>query len=208
MQSDRGLVKYEDRIGLGSPHLTGQLQPLGLAAGQLCGGLAQLDIGKAYVIQGLDLPGDGGHMLEKAQRLFYGHIQHIIDALPLILYLKGLSIIPFSTADLTGHIHIRKEMHLDLDDPVAAAGLAPAALNIKAEPALGVASGLGVGGGGEQVSDQVEDAGVGGRVGPRRPSDRGLVDGDDLIQLLRSLQALELTRDGPGPVQLFRQGLV
>ena len=99
-------------------------------------------------------------------------------------------------------------MHLDLDDPIAAASLAAAALYIKAEPALIVPLGLGVRSGGEQVPDQVKYPGVGSRIGPGGAADGGLVDGNDLIQLLRPLDGLVLSGDGTGPVQLLGQGLV
>ena len=60
-------------------------------------------------------------------------------------------------------------MHFDLYDPVAAAGLTPAALYVKAEPALAVSLGLGVGRRRKQVPDQIEHARIRCRVGPGRP---------------------------------------
>ncbi len=60
-------------------------------------------------------------------------------------------------------------MHLDLHQPVAAAGLAAAALDIEGEAARAVAPGLRLRRRGEQVADVVEQARIGRRIGPRRP---------------------------------------
>ena len=99
-------------------------------------------------------------------------------------------------------------MHFDLYDPVAAAGLTPAALYVKAEPPLAVSLGLGVGRRRKQVPDQIEHARIRCRVGPGRPADGRLVDGDDLIQLAHAVDAAVSSGNGPGPVQLLCQGLI
>ena len=99
-------------------------------------------------------------------------------------------------------------MHLNLDEAVALAGLAPSAPHVEGEAARAVAPGLGVLGGGEQVPDVVEQPGVGGRVGPGRSADGGLVDVDDLVQILLSLNALALARPELGPVQVGGQLLI
>ena len=108
-------------------------------------------------------------------------------------------------AHLAGHVHVGEEVHLDADDAVALAGLAPAALDVKGEPAGGKAPHLGLLGGGEQLPDVVEEPGVGGGVGPGGPADGGLVDLDHLVQVLQPQQLLVLPRVGVGPVQLRRQ---
>ena len=209
MQTRGGLVQHVDglaRAALGQ--LRCQLDALGLAPGQLRGGLSQADIPQSHVVERLNLPGDGRHVLKEFQRVLHGHIQHVVDALALILHIQGLPVIALAAADLAGHVHVRQEMHLDLDNTVAAARLAASALDVEAETALAVTLGLGVRGGGEQVPDQVEHARVGGRVGPGGAPDGGLVDGDDLVQLFHALDALVPAGNGSGPVQLPGQGLV
>src|SRR5699024_12014292 len=95
-------------------------------------------------------------------------------------------------ADLAGDVDVREEVHLDLDEAVAGAGLAPAAPDVEAEPAGAVAPGLGLRGGSEQVPDVVEHAGVGGGVGPGGAADGTLVDADDLVQPLLPLDVTVL----------------
>ena len=147
-------------------------------------------------------------MIEEVQGFLHRHVQHVVNALSLVFYLQSLPVIPFPVTNLTGHVHVRQEMHLDLQDAVPAAGLAAAALHVETEPALLVASGLGVRRGREKIPDQVEDAGIRGRIGPGRPPDGRLVDGDHLVQLLHPLDILVLPGDGPGPVQFPCQPLV
>ena len=92
-------------------------------------------------------------------------------------------------------------MHLDLHKAVAAAGLAAATLRVEREPARAITPRARVGCGRKQVADVVEDAGVRRRVGTRHAPDGTLVDADDLVQMLQTLDAVELSRAGAGAVQ-------
>ena len=56
-------------------------------------------------------------------------------------------------------------MHLNLDQTVAAAGLAPAALDVEGEASRTVAPQPGVRRGGEQIPDVIEQPRVGGGIG-------------------------------------------
>src|SRR5690606_27567534 len=98
--------------------------------------------------------------------------------------LQRLPVVSLPFAHFTGDVNIRQEMHLDLDNPVTAAGLAAAALHVEAEPSLLVSPHLGLGGGREDLPNIVEDAGVGGRVGPGGAADGGLIDVDHLVQIV------------------------
>ena len=110
-------------------------------------------------------------MVEEFQRLLDRHVQHVVDGLALVFYFQRLPVVPLSAAHLTGHIDVREEMHLDLQDAVAGAGLAPAALYIETEAAFLVASRLRVRRGRKEIPDQVKYAGVRRRIGPGRPPD-------------------------------------
>ena len=187
MEAGGRLVQNIDRLPRRpAGELRRQLDPLGLASGQLRRGLAELNIGKTHIVQGLDLPADRRNITEEVQRLLHGHIQHIIDILSLIIDLQRLTVIALPAADLAGYIYVRKEMHLHLQDPVAGTGLAPSALHIKGKPALGIALRLCVRRRRKKITDQIEHAGIGRRIRPGRPSDRALVDIDHLIELLQT----------------------
>jgi len=139
--------------------LTGQFHPLGLPTGQGWGRLAQRDVTEPHINNGLELTADlrlGG---EEVQRLLNLHVQDLGDVLPLVVDLEGFRIIPGPVADVAVDINIRKEVHLDLDNPVSFAGLAPPAFDVKAEPALGIATHLSLVGLGKQFPDIVKDRG-------------------------------------------------
>ena len=99
-------------------------------------------------------------------------------------------------------------MHLNLDDAVTAAGLTPTALHIKAETSFVIALRLGIRRRRKQVADHIKHARVSCRVRTRSTADRGLVNVDDLIQLLQSLDLLKFARNSTRTVQLSCQFLI
>ena len=208
VEAGGGLVQNIHRPPCGAAaQLRGQLDALGLAAGEGGAGLAQLHIAQPHIPQGGQLVTDSGHGGEELPRLVHGHIQHVGDVFALVADLQRLAVIALAAADLAGNVHIRQEVHLDLQHTVAAAGLAAAALGVEGEPARSVAPGLGVRGRGEQVADQVEQVGIGGRIGSGRPADGALVDGNDLVQLLHALDGVVLAGAHLHAVQLGTQRL-
>ena len=99
-------------------------------------------------------------------------------------------------------------MHLDLDDAVALAGLAAAALDVEGEAPGLVAARLGFGQAGEPFADRREGAGIGRGVGTGRAADRRLVDVDDLVDMLEALDAVVRRGAFAGAIQLARNGPV
>ena len=147
-------------------------------------------------------------MLEEGQRLFHGHVQDLRNVLPLIAHLQSLAVVAFAAADLAGYVDVSQEMHLDLNDAVARAGFAAPAPHVEAEAPLLVASCLCVGRLREEVADQVEGAGIGRRVRAGRPADRGLIDGDDLVDPVQAVDAVALAGFDLRAVQHPRRVLV
>ncbi len=93
-------------------------------------------------------------------------------------------------------------MHLDFDNAVAGACLAPAAFHIEGKAVGLVAARLGLGRLGEHIADQVEHAGVGGGIGTRRASDGRLVDVNHLVQQADVLDAIVRAGAGSGAVEV------
>ena len=208
-----GLVQDIDGLARGAlAELRGQLHPLGLAAGQLGGGLAQLHIAQAHLLQGFQAVIDPGQVLKEGHGLVYGHFQHFIDVLALVAHLQGLPVVALALTHLAGDVDVRQEVHFDLQKAVAGTGFAPAAPGIEGEPSRAIAPALGVGGGGKQLPNVVEKPGVGGGVRPGGAADGALVDVDDLVQILLALDPVVLARPGLGAVQvgpqLFKEDLV
>ena len=203
------LVQHIDGAACEGPgQLCGQLHPLGFAAGQRGTGLAQLHISQTHVYHGLGFFADFGDVLEELHCFLGGHVQHLGNVLTLVLHLQGLPVIPLAMAHLTGHVHIRQEMHFDFHQAVAVTGLAPAALYIEGEAARAVAPHFGIGCGSKQIPDVIEQPRIGSGVGPGGSADRALVNVDNLVQMLQSLNAFAGAGAGSGVVQLGSQGFV
>jgi len=73
---------------------------------------------------------------------------------------------------VAGDVHIGEEVHLDPDEAVSLAGLAPPALHVEGEPPGLVASRPRLRHEREQIAHRRKDADVGGGVRARGPSDR------------------------------------
>ena len=112
------------------------------------------------------------------------HLEDVGDRLALVLHFERLRVVALALADLARHVDVGQEVHLDLDDAVALAGLAAPALDVEREAARRVAAQLGLGREREQLADQVERPGVGGRIRTRRAADRRLIDHDHLVERL------------------------
>ncbi len=185
VQAGRRLVEdVQRRPGGDLRQLGGQLHALRLAARQRRGRLAEADVAQADVVERLQLPADLGDVVEELDRLLDGHVQHVGDRLALEADVQRLAVVALAVALLAGDVDVGQEVHLDLDLAVAAARLAAAALDVEREapglvPARPRLLRLG-----EQVADDVEQPGVGGRIGARRAPDRRLVDLDDLVELV------------------------
>src|SRR4029450_13072394 len=104
-------------------------------------------------------------------------------------------------ADVAGDVDVGEEVHLDLQEAVALARLAAAALDVEGEAAGLVAARLAFGEAREPVADLGEGAGVGRGVGARGAADRRLVDVDDLVELLQPADLLARAADDAGAVQ-------
>ena len=172
--------------------LGGELDALGLAAGQRRRRLPELDVAEADLVERLEAPCDARDVGEEADGLLDAHLEHLGDVLALVADLERLAVVALAVADLAGHVDVGQEVHLDLDLAVALAGLAAAALDVEAEAAGLVAAQLALRRQREELADVVEHAGVGGRVAARRAPDGRLVDVDDLVEVLRAVDAVVL----------------
>ena len=111
-------------------------------------------------------------------------------------------------AHLAGDIHIRQEMHFDFYKTVAAAGLAPAALYIEAEPSRAVTPHFCVRRGGKQIPDVVKQPRIGCGIRTGCPADGALVNVNHLVQIFQSLHTAAGAGPGTGVIQPGQQGFV
>ena len=189
VQAGGRLIEDVDGVTGGAlGQLTSQLDPLGLASRQGGRRLAETHVPQAHVDQRLHVAGDRWLVLEERERLAARHVQHVGDGAPLKADVEGVAVVPLPLADLARHVHVGQEVHLYANRPVTGARLASAALHIETEPSGLVAADPRLLGLGEQFPDVVEHTGVGGGVGSWGPSDRRLVDVDDLVDGLDAVQ--------------------
>ena len=124
------------------------------------------------------------------------------------MHLERLAVIALTLADLARDVDIRQEVHLDLQQAVAGAGLAAAAANVEREAPGIVAAQLRVLRGGKEAADIVKQAGIRRRVGARRAADGTLVNVDDLVQILHTVNAVAFPGAELRMVEPARKGLV
>ena len=145
---------------------------------------------------------------KKAGGFLDRHVQHVGDGFAFVVHGQGVGVVPGAVAHLARHVHIRQELHLDLDRAVPGARLAPAALDVEGEPARLVAADLRLGGRREQLPHMIEHPGVGGRVRAGGPPDRPLVHVHHLVQLAHPRHPDMPARHRPRPMQLPRQRVI
>src|SRR5277367_286834 len=209
MQAGGRLVQDVERAPGGAPReLLGELHALRLAARQRRRLLADLDIAEPHALQRLHLVADRRHRLEQVGGFLHRHVEHVGDRLVAIAHLQRFAIVALALADVAGDVDVGQEMHLDLDDAVALARLAAAALDVEGEAPGLVAARLRLGQAGEPVADRREGAGVGRGIGARGAADRRLVDVDHLVELLQPLDVIVRRGRIAGAVEMARDRLV
>src|SRR6185369_9404297 len=111
----------------------GELHALRLAAGQGGRCLADMYVAQTYLLQHRHLVADRRHRLEEIDPFLDRHLQYIGNRLPLEGDVERLAVVALALALVALHIDIGQEVHLDLDDTVALAGLTTAALHVEGE---------------------------------------------------------------------------
>ena len=209
VQTRGGLVQNVQgaaRVALGQ--FLRELDALGLTAGQRGGTLAQADVAQANIQQGLQAAADLRHGFEEGMGLFHRHVQHVGNALALVVDLQRLAVVALALAHVAGDVHIGQEVHFHADHAVAFTGLAAAAAHVEGEAPRAVAALAGGRYAGKQFADGREEPGVGGGVAARGATDGALVDGDHLVEVVQTVDLAAGGRFGLGAVELLRQRLV
>ena len=147
-----------------------------------------------------------GECGEELCGLFHRHFEHVGDGLALVVHFEGFAVVALAVAGFAGHVHVRQEVHFNLQGAVAGAVLAAATLNVKRESTRGVAAHFRFAGLCEQLTDVVEHAGVGSGVRARGAADRRLIHVNDLVQVFQAVDALVAAGHLLGAVELVRQG--
>jgi hypothetical protein len=156
MQAGGRLVEDVERAAGGAARqLLRQLDALRLAARERRRLLADMDVAEPDALQGLELVADRRHGLEELRALVDRHVEHVGDRLARnsTRASRGCSACPGRRRT---DVDVGQEVHLDLDDAVALAGLAAPALDVEREAARLVAARLRLGQPREPVADRRE----------------------------------------------------
>src|SRR5205085_6378999 len=108
------------------------------------GGLADLDVTQADTLQGLHLLAQHRDGLEELGGLVDRHVKNVRYALAFEQDFQRLAVVALAVADVAGDVDVGQEVHLDLDQAVALAGLAAAALDVETEATRPIAPRLGL----------------------------------------------------------------
>ena len=152
----RLIQQVERSAGVGPGKLGGQLDPLGLAAGERRGGLAEREVVEPHVAQHLQRAANLGDVLEQPHRLAARHVEHVGDRPAVVADGQRFGIVAPAAARVALDPHVGQEVHLDAELPVAFALLAPPARHVETEPPRRVAAEFRLGQLGVERADQVE----------------------------------------------------
>ena len=202
VQAGGRLVEQIERVSrVGAGEFGGQFHPLGLAAGERRGRLAEREIIEAHVAQRLQDAADLGYALEKLHGLAAGHVQHLGDRLAVIAHGERLLIVALAVARIALDPDVGQEVHLDAKLAVALALFATAAGHVETEPPRLVAAKFRLGQLGEERADQVQGPRERGRIGTGRLTQGLLIDADHLVDLLDAEDGIVGAGKGLGTVQ-------
>ena len=113
-----------------------------------------------------------------------------MDALALVLDLKGFAVIALAFAHVARHVDVGQKVHFYLDQAVTLTRLATSTLHVEGETSRTIASGAGFRYAGEQLANRRKQPSIGRRVRARGAADRALIDVDDLVQMLKPFDAV------------------
>ncbi len=174
----------------GRPNSAASLIRCDFAAGKRRRRLPQREIAEAHVGERRHQPANRLVILKKLDRLVDAHRQHVGDRFAAVANGKRLPIESGTVTNRAGDLEIGQKIHRDPPHALPFALLATAPLGVEAEPADAVAALPRLLRVGEDRADFVPHAGIGGRVRPRRATDRRLIDLDQPIELRDAPQAL------------------
>src|SRR5262245_62127880 len=151
-------------------------------------------------------------LLKERDALLDRHVQHVVDRLAAQRDLQRLAVETRALADAARDLDVGHEIELRGDDTLALTLFAATALDVEAESSWLVAAVDRERRLREEVADRVVEAHVGRRIRAAVAADRRLIDVDHLVDVLETIHAVMLAREGacvhePLP-QRFEEDLV
>src|SRR6185437_8531341 len=145
---------------------------------------------------------------EHLRRVLDRELQDVRDAEAAKPNLERLTVVPLALAHVARHVHVRQKVHLDFHQTVAFARLATTTLHVEGEAPRPVSADLRLWKLREELAHRGEQTHVRRGVGPRRASDRTLIDVDDLVDVFQSGNTLVLPRYYARTIEVTRERAV
>ena len=141
-------------------------------------------------------------------RFAHRHGQGVGDGLVLIGDAQGLLVESLAVTDLAGHVDIGQKCISTFRTPSPSQASQRPAFDIEAKARGGVPEELRLARTGVDGAYRIVELGVSGRVGARGAADRLLVDGDDLVQVLQTEDAVMVTDHLSAVMEMILQGRI
>ncbi len=190
------IEEVKDMAGGAFREFTGELDPLGLAAGEGVRRLAETDVAEADVIERIHDGAELGDFCEKGAAFLNGHGEDVGDIFSAIADFERLAIIALALTSFTGNPDVREEVHVDPDRAATHAFLTAAAFDIEAEAARFVAALAGDRELPEEVAHEIKGAGVSRRIRAGALAEWALINDDHFFKVVQSFDALMRTGGG------------
>src|SRR5687768_5502680 len=117
MKPGRGLIEDQKRVAFGALLNKGdELEPLGLASGQIAQRMTQCDEAKAEFLKNRCRFADPAAFGEEFVSGIHGHAKEIVDVLPLVLDLENRRLKPPAQAAFARNEDIAEELHVFADE--------------------------------------------------------------------------------------------
>ena len=154
-----------------------------------------------------------GNVAEQLDGLAAGHVEHVADRAAVVGDGERLGVVAPAAARVALDPHIGQEVHLDAELAVAFAAIAATARHVETEAARRITPHLGFRQLRKQHANQLEHAGVRGRIRRRRVAQRLLIHANHLVDELDAPQSRRAHRGsrwrdaagGPAPGTARRQ---
>ena len=198
MQPRGGLVQDVQRLAGGAAReLTRELHALRFAAGERRRGLTELQIAEAHFAERIQFFVHARDRLEQRNRLFHRQTERIRDRHAAILHFESFAVVALAVARIARDEHVRKKVHLDAKHAVALTRFATTALHVERKTPRLVTARACFRQASVDLAEEREHTRVGCRIRSRRPSDRRLIDRDDLVDLIEPADRIAFA-DGRG----------
>ena len=171
-----------------------QFDSLGFSAGQGRRRLAKLHIIETDLVQCLQLVTNFGNILKYLHCLLYVHFQHIGDGMPFKFHLQRFAIETVFLTHRTTDPNVSQKVHFKARGTVSFARFTAAAFYVKAKPPRFVPAPLRLRQLGEQRTDLVKYFRIGSRIRAGCATDGRLVNGNQFVQLIQTVNLLMFTR--------------